>query len=42
MPRDMQHEDVSKIIMLAGLNRTVDKWLCESFAEIIEEMELCK
>jgi len=26
--------------MLAGLNRTLDEWLCDSFAELIEEMEL--
>jgi len=29
-------------IMLAGLNRTVDEWLCDSFVELIEEMELWK
>jgi len=28
--------------MLAGLNRTLDEWLCEFFAEVIEEMELWK
>jgi len=28
--------------MLAGLNRTLDKWLCDSFAELTEEMELWK
>jgi len=28
--------------MLAGLNRTIDEWLCDSFAELIEEMELWK
>jgi len=28
--------------MLAGLNRTLDEWLCDSFVEIIEEMELWK
>jgi len=28
--------------MLAGLNRTFDEWLCNSFAELIEEMELWK
>jgi len=38
----MRHEDVSKKIMLAGLNRTLDEWLCDSFVEIIEEMELWK
>ena len=26
--------------MLTGLNRTLDEWLCESFVELIEEMEL--
>ena len=40
--RCMRHEDMSKKIMLAGLNRTLDEWLCESFVEIIEEMELWK
>jgi len=40
--RCMRHEDVSKNIMLAGLNRTLDKWLCDSFVEPIEEMELWK
>jgi len=38
--RCMQHEDVSNRIMLAGLNRTLDEWLCDSFVEPIEEMEL--
>jgi len=38
----MRHEDVSEKIMLAGLNRTLDEWLCDSFAELIEEMELRK
>ena len=28
--------------MLAGLNRTLDEWLCDSFAELIEEIELWK
>jgi len=40
--RCMRHEDVSKKIMLAGLNRTFDEWLCDSFVELIEEMELWK
>jgi len=40
--RCMRHEDESKKIMLAGLNRTLDKWLCDSFAELTEEMELWK
>jgi len=35
----MQHEDVSKRIMLAGLNHTLEEWLCDSFVEIIEGME---
>jgi len=33
---------VVKKIMLAGFNRTLDKWLCDSFAELIEEKELWK
>jgi len=40
--RYMRHEDVSNKIMLAGLNRTLDEWLCNSFAELIEELELWK
>jgi len=40
--RCMRHEDVYKKIMLAGLNRTLDEWLCDSFAELIEDMELWK
>ena len=28
--------------MLAGLNRTLDEWLCDSFVELIEEMEVWK
>jgi len=27
-------EDVSEKIMLAGLNCTLDEWLCDSFAEL--------
>ena len=38
----MRHEDVFKKIMLTGLNRTLDEWLCDSFVELIEEMELWK
>jgi len=38
----MRHEDVSKKIMLPGLNHTFDEWLCDSFVELIEEMELWK
>jgi len=38
----MRHEDVSKTIMLAGLSRTLDEWLCDSFVELIEEMEKWK
>ena len=40
--RCMRHEDVSKKIMRAGLNRTLDECLCDSFAELIKEMELWK
>jgi len=40
--RCMRHEGVPKKIMLAGLNRTLDEWLCDSFAELIKEMELWK
>jgi len=40
--RCMQHEDVSKKIMLAGLNRTLNECVCDSFVELIEEMELWK
>ena len=39
--RCMRHEDVSKKIMLAGLNRTLDEWLCDSFVELIPDVE-CK
>ena len=35
-------EDVSEKIMLAELNRTLDEWLCDSFAELIEDMEMWK
>jgi len=28
--------------MLAGLNRILDEWLCDSFVELIEEMEVWK
>jgi len=38
--RSMRHEDVVKKILLAGLNNTSDKWLCDSFAELIEKMEM--
>ena len=38
----MRHEDMVKEILLAGINRTLDEWLCDSFAELIEEMELWK
>ena len=40
--RCMRHEDVSKKIMLAGLNHTLDEWLCDFFVELIKEMELWK
>jgi len=38
----IRHEDVVKTSLLAGLNRNLDEWLCDSFAELIEEMELWK
>jgi len=38
--RCVRHEDVCNKIMLAGLNRTSHEWLCDSLAELIEEMEL--
>jgi len=34
----MRHEDV----VLAGLNRTLDECSCDSFAELIEEIEMWK
>ena len=40
--RCMRHEDVFNKIMLAGLKRSLDDWLCDSFVEINEEMELWK
>ena len=40
--RCVRHEDASKKIMLAGLNRTLDEWLRDSFVELIEEIELWK
>jgi len=42
--RSMRHEDVVKRIMLAGLfcDRTLDELLCDTFTELIEEMELWK
>ena len=40
--RCMRHEDVSTKIMLAGFNCTLDEWLCDSFVELIEEIELWK
>ena len=40
--RFIRHEDVCKQFMLAGLNRTLDGWLCDSFVELNEEMELWK
>jgi len=38
----MRHEDVSKNIMLSGSSHTLDEWLCDSFVELIEEMEQWK
>ena len=40
--RCMRHGNVSKTVMLAGLNRTLDEWLFDSFVEPVEEMELWK
>ena len=40
--RCIRHKDVAKKILLAGLYRTLDEWLCDSFAELIKEMELWK
>jgi len=42
MPRDACNMRMCLKIMLAGLNRTLDEWLCDSSAELIEEMELWK
>jgi len=38
--RCTRHEEVSAKIMLAGLNRTLNEWLSDSFADLIEEREL--
>jgi len=39
--RCIRHEDVFKNILLAGLNCTLDEWLCgRFFAELTEEIEL--
>jgi len=38
----MRHEGAVKKILLVGLNRTLDKWLCDSFAEMIQGIELWK
>ena len=40
MPRDAC--DMRMCLKKAGLNRTLDEWLCDSFVELIEEMELWK
>jgi hypothetical protein len=37
----MQHEDVVKTIMLAQLARTLEEWHCNSFTDLIDNMELC-
>jgi len=36
----MRHEDVAKTIMLAQLARTLEEWHCNSFTDLIDEMEL--
>ena len=38
----MRHEDVVRKILLSGFDCTLDAWLCDSFAELIKEMELWK
>jgi len=38
----IRHEGVLKELLLAGLKHTLDEWPCDSFAELIEEMELWK
>jgi len=40
--RCMRHEDVVVKMLLAELNSTLDEWLCDSFVELIKEMELWK
>ena len=42
MPRDACDMKTCLKIMLAGLNRTVDEWFCDSFVKLIEEIELWK
>jgi len=36
----MWHEDVVNKIMLAQLSRTMTEWHCNSFTDLIDEMEL--
>ena len=36
----MRHDDVVRKIMLAQLARILEKWLCNSVTELIEETEL--
>ena len=36
----MRHEDVVKKIMIAQLVHTLTEWLCNSFTDLIDEMEL--
>jgi len=40
--RCIRHEGVLNEILLAGLERILDEWPCDSFAELIEEMEVWK
>ena len=42
MPRDACDMTMCLKIMLAGLNRTLNEWLCDRFVELIDEMELWK
>jgi len=40
--RCMRHEDVVVKMLPAELNSTLDECLCDSFAELIQEMEMWK
>ena len=39
--RCIQHEHVSKKVMRAGLHRTLDEWLCDSFARRVVMWLIC-
>jgi len=38
----MRHENVVEKFLLAGSNRTLDELLCDSFAKLIDDMEVGK